>query len=121
MDDKKEYLENINEEMEKIMADQKILTNCELNGVTGGSKREKTIVVSVELKGLPYSGDVIFKPYIDGVLKADMVKTIDPSYVSIINLNINGITGIKRLDVKVNDQLYKTYEVNFDENSYREC
>ena len=103
------------------MKTKETLTTQELNSVTGGtSTREKTIIVRVNLSSLVALGDITINPYIDGVLQTSMIKTVDTQSVSACDFSIRGKVGKKTLSIKVNNHLYKTYEVDFDSRSYIE-
>ena len=86
--------------------------------VAGGSKREKTITVQVSLNevgGL----EVTIEPYLDGELLSSQVRVVDSS-VSSINIQVKGIAGKKRLDVKFNNVPKKSYVLDFDAGNYVE-
>ena len=92
-----------------------------LKSVTGGSTgdREKTIRVSLDLPNDSFDGDVVVKPYLDGELQSNLIRTVNPSFQSIIYIDVKGIKGNKLLTIKINDFVFITYELNFDDGSYR--
>ena len=91
----------------------------ELKQVTGGEgKTEKTISITVYLP-TNISDEYILSVYEDGVLLSGMTREIDPS-VEQINLPFKGTKGSKQIRIKINNVTYKTYQINFDNQTYSE-
>lgn len=88
------------------------LKEQQLENVAGGTSREKTITVVVDFSEYrQFTSDITIKPYLDGELLNDKVKTVDRS-ITVVNINITG-KGIKQLRVKLNNEVFKTYKLDF--------
>lgn len=96
----------------------KELTEDELNQVAGGEGREKTISITVHLPNNVLEKYFLYV-YVDGLLQSSMTKEIDPS-LEMITLSFKGVEGFKQVCVKVNNAIYKTYQLNFDNKEYHE-
>lgn len=94
------------------------LSEEKLNMVNGGSGGNKTITVSVLLPKTDKLENKV-TVYIDGQYESSLCNSYDSS-IELINLRIVGSDGHKRVDVKVNDIRYKSYDVNFDKGTYIE-
>lgn len=93
------------------------LANEDLTNVAGGSRREHTVIVTVDYSNdTKFTGDVSIKAYLNGEFLSDQEKSIDCS-VTVFTINVKG-QGIGSLKVKINNLLIKEYDVNFDEGTY---
>lgn len=110
-----EYLDN---KRDKNMENKNELLESELQKVAGGSGREKTITLTVELPQLSGSNNKLFV-YIDGSLETSLTKDID-SYMKTVYIAIKGVEGNKSVKIKINSVDYKNYVVNFDSSEYKE-
>ena len=94
-----------------------ILKEKELEKVSGGSDREKTIMVKVLISDCgPFAGEVSIKPYLDGILLSNQEQKVDGS-CDYINVLIRG-RGLAMLAVMINDKVVKNYDIDFDRGSY---
>lgn len=104
---------------DKEKLNKKLELNDEvLKNVSGGGRRERKIVVVVYLPSNmlePYKMSV----YEDGLYQSNMSGQIDPN-VQLINLEFSGSGGFSMINVKLNDVLYKSFQLDFDSGSYRE-
>ena len=89
----------------------------DLQSVTGGIRKEKTITVEIKVSG-HFDRDITVKPYIDGQIQISLVKIVDMS-TEYIHMNFKGSTGTKLLKVKLNDTVILNYELNFDTGTYK--
>ena len=113
----KEELNQLKKDYETLNSKLKELTGDELIHVTGGTNREKSVVVKVVISDCgPFSRDVSITPYLDGVLLSNQVKTVDES-LEYVNISIRG-TGLALLTVKINNVAVKSYTINFDKGTY---
>ncbi len=78
---------------------------------SSGVKKEKSVEVSIDL---PHNVDyeVTVATYINGV--ADTSKKVIPSYNGIYNVTVKGTSGKKTLNVNIDGNQYRIYEINFD-------
>lgn len=114
----REILKRINDKEigEGIMSE---LKEKELENVVGGSGREGAVTVRVDLRDCgPFDRDVTIKPYLNGVLLANQINTVDAS-VEYVHIGIRG-KGIALLTVNINDTTVKYYDIDFDFESYTE-
>ena len=89
----------------------------QLEKVTGGTSRESTIIVVVDYSNdKRFNDDVTIKPYLNGELIRSQVRTVDCS-VTRVNLNVSG-RGTAKLKVKINNDIVKLYDLNFDAGTY---
>lgn len=95
------------------------LNEDKLEKVVGGEHREKTINVSVQVENVGQKNDIDVIVYVDGEYRRDLSRTIDPS-VLVFNVQLKGTNGIKRLDIKFNNELKKSYNLNFENGTYVE-
>ena len=79
--------------------------------VSSGEALQKTVSVYVDLPQ-DVTREVSLKVYIDGVL--DSSKKIIPSYTGTYTVTVKGGSGKKTLVVNLDDQKYRTYEIDFD-------
>jgi len=79
--------------------------------VSSGEALQKTVSVYVDLPQ-DVTKEVSLKVYIDGVL--DSSKKIIPSYTGTYTVTVKGSGGKKTLVVNLDDQKYRTYEIDFD-------
>ena len=79
--------------------------------VSSGEALQKTVSVYVDLPQ-DVTKEVSLKVYIDGVL--DSSKKIIPSYTGTYTATVKGSGGKKTLVVNLDDQKYRTYEIDFD-------
>ena len=116
----KEELETLKKEYETLTNKLKELNEEELFEVTGGEgSGTKTIVVPVKLPTC-ISGNCFITIYVDGVLQSNMSTVVDASFVEVVNLLFKGNRGIKLARVKLNDEPYKSYCLDFNNQTYRE-
>ena len=92
------------------------LNETELESVAGGTKREKTIRVQVDIPDV-FNEDIIIKAYVDGQLDSSLSTTVDSS-VRVKYMDVRGTSGIKQLRVKLNNTVIIDYELDFDSGSY---
>lgn len=96
------------------------LKEKQLEKISGGTSRERKIVVTVDYsKEIIATNDITIKPYLDGVPLSSMNKTLDSSILS-TTITVFGSRGKSILKVKINDEIEKVYEIDFDSASYRE-
>ena len=113
----KKELNQLKQEYETVTAKLKELSEDELIHVTGGTNREKTIVVKVTIIDCgPYEGEVSIAPYLNGTLLSNQVKKVDESF-EYVNILVKG-TGLATLTVKINNKAIKNYTINFDKGNY---
>ena len=79
--------------------------------VSTGEALQKTVSVYVDLPS-DVTKEVTLKVYIDGVL--DSSKKIIPAYSGTYTVTVKGSSGKKSLVINLDDQKYRTYEVDFD-------
>lgn len=86
--------------------------------VSSGEQKEKNLSINVDLPA-SISKEVSMKVYINGVLDSSNSKTIVPAYNTTCTINIKGTTGTKSVVVNLDGQQYRSYEVNFDNESVK--
>lgn len=86
--------------------------------VSSGEQKEKNLSINVDLPA-SISKEVSMKVYINGVLDSSNSKTIVPAYNTTYTINIKGTTGTKSVVVNLDGQQYRSYEVNFDNESVK--
>ena len=69
------------------------LKDKQLDAVSGGFDRERTLTVSIYLTQYQFDGDVSVNVYVDGEIRTDLSKTVNP-LVELFNIQIKG-TGMK--------------------------
>ena len=82
--------------------------------LSSGEKTEKTVNIKVDLPS-DVNSDVKVAAYVDGALESS--KTVNPSYNGVYTLTIKGKEGVKTVNINLDGQRYRIYEVNFDEPS----
>ena len=82
--------------------------------LSSGEKREKTLEVNVDLPST--GGDLNIKVYVDGELDNSKTTTVDSSYTFSKSFKFKGSQGVKEVRVKINDELYKVYKLDFDKS-----
>lgn len=93
------------------------LKEKQLEKIAGGTRTENEVTVAVDYsKDKQFSSDILIKPYLDGQLLTSRITTVDCS-VTCVNIKISG-RGKSQLKVKINNEIIKLYDINFDENSY---
>ncbi|GHV24123.1 protein kinase [Clostridia bacterium] len=83
--------------------------------VSSGNKREKTVDILVELPKTVDSKITLTASIVDG----DVIVTKDviPSDNSNFSFSVKGKTGKKTINVRLENKLYRTYEIDFDASS----
>lgn len=114
----KEELMQLKKEYDTLNSKLKELSEEELKLVIGGSRRENTVVIPLQLP-TSIGNSLKLDIYIDGILEESLCRTVDP-IIEIINLSFKGITGYSSVTVKINGMPYKNYSINFDDSSYKE-
>ena len=79
--------------------------------VSNGVKKDKSLEVDVDLPS-KVNHDVTVKVYIDGRL--DSTSKVNPSYRGTYSISLKGNTGKKTVNVDLDGQQYRVYEVDFD-------
>lgn len=69
------------------------LKDKQLDAVSDGSDRERTLTVSIYLTQYQFNGDVSVNVYVDGEIRTDLSKTVNP-LVELFNIQIKG-AGMK--------------------------
>lgn len=82
--------------------------------VSNGVKKEKNFEISVDLPA-SVNQDVTVKVYIDGRL--DSTSKVNPSYRGTYSIYIKGSSGKKTVNIDLDGQQYRVYEVDFDASS----
>lgn len=96
------------------------LKEKQLESVSGGYSEKGKVIVNVDYSNEKiFTNDITIKPYLDGVLLSAMIKTVDYTITN-VNITVHGTRGISSLKVKINDEIIKYYEIDFDKASYRE-
>jgi serine/threonine-protein kinase len=80
--------------------------------VSSGIKKDKTIEVSVDLPKV--SADITLKVYVDGTLDTSKTATVDPTSSDKKVFYFKGNQGQKEIRIKIENYLYRVYEINFD-------
>lgn len=84
--------------------------------VSNGVKKEKNLEVAVDLPA-SVNQDVTVKVYVDGRL--DSTSKVNPSYRGIYSVYFKGTSGKKTVNVDLDGQQYRVYEVDFDAGSVK--
>ena len=90
---------------------------------SSGEQRTKTLTVSVipaECTVDPEAAELTFKVYLDGVLDTGKITTVDRSRTTPVNFAFNASAGKKSVKLKVNDQDYKRFTLDFDKKTVTE-
>ena len=88
--------------------------------LSSGEKQEKNISIDVQLPEFPEDiHEVTLTVYVDGILDNSKTVTIDPLFKKSKAFSFKGSSGTKNVRIKINDQLYKVYEIDFDNLSYK--
>jgi len=80
--------------------------------LSSGVKKEKQLEIVVNLP--PISGDITLKVYVDGTLDNSKTVVVDPSFTDKKSIYIKGTQGEKEVRIKVGNDPYKIYKLNFD-------
>jgi serine/threonine-protein kinase len=108
-----------------------ILTSDPLPGVTinlgslvkvtasSGIKKDKIIEIPVDLPLI--ASDITLKVYIDGTLDSSKTVTVDPSSSDKKVFSFSGKQGKKEIRIKIDNYLYRAYEIDFDANTSENC
>ena len=91
------------------MDNEKMLDDELLNGVSGGNANIRKLTVDVDLPEL--DDDVKLKVYYDGMLHD--ARAVLPIYIRTVTFSFTD-RGIHRVDVKLDDFPYRSYELDFD-------
>ena len=96
-----------------------MLKEKELASITGGSSKESLISVVVDYSSdRKFNEDITIKPYLNGELQRDKVRTVDCSITN-VTLSFHG-KGVANLKVKINNDIIKLYKLDFDKGTYSE-
>ena len=89
--------------------------------LSSGEKREKSISIDIDLPESDFDQDTnsTLTVYVDGVLDESKTTTLDTSYITRKTFTFKGSQGIKNIRIKLNDELYKVFELDFDNMAYR--
>lgn len=82
--------------------------------VSNGVKQDKELEINVDLPK-HVKNEVTITTYINGIL--DSTKKVVPAYTEVYPITIKGKSGKKTINVDIDGQQYRVYEVNFDEAS----
>ena len=94
-----------------------MLNDKQLTKVTGGyEKREKTIIVSIDVSDL--KGDIRFTFYIGQ--KRQEEKTIFIDINPVIEYKVKGTNHTKVLTIYANNILYRKYQIDFINETYQQ-
>ena len=86
--------------------------------LSSGTRKEKEIEIKVELPAdIP---EAKLEVYVDGTLDASRSTTADTSFKTSVTFTFKGTQGTRDVRIKLNGQPYKSYEINFDDSSFRE-
>lgn len=77
---------------------------------SSGVKKERTIEITVDLPDIDY--EVTLSAYVGN--KRIVHETINPNYGKNYNISTSGTSGTKIIRVKLDGDLYREYEINFD-------
>lgn len=94
------------------------LKDNNLKNVTGGRSSERSIAIAINLAEYQFDNKIDIKVYIDGELDRSLSRTIDSS-ITTYSLLVKG-SGTKVLRIKFNDNIIKTYSLNFTNGTYIE-
>ena len=95
----------------------KEILETKLQNVAGGSGREKTVRLTVNLPSTNNLNKVTV--FIDGTLESSLCNEYD-SCIETIYLEVKGTVKSKIVEVKVNNLPYKSYTVDFEKGTYQE-
>ena len=88
------------------------LDEKQLEKVAGGSTESQiTLILDLSQEKL-LSGDITIKPYVNGELKTSMIKVVDESVTS-VSFVFKG-RGKVEVKFKINEDIFKYYELDFD-------
>ena len=79
--------------------------------VSNGVKKDKNVEIPVDLPK-NVDNDVTVTVYINGVL--DSTKKVNPSYKGTYSVYVKGNSGTKTVNVNIDGQQYRVYEVDLD-------
>ena len=79
--------------------------------LSSGEKREKIIEIPIDLPSI--GKDLNIKVYIDSELDKSKTTTVESSCTK-KTFRFKGTQGVKDVRIKINDTLYRVYELNFD-------
>ena len=86
--------------------------------VSSGESQERTLKINVDLPS-SVSREVSMKVYVNGVMDAGNSKTVVPAYKSNYSFSVKGAGEVKSEVVKLDNQKYRVYELNFSEETVR--
>lgn len=85
--------------------------------LSSGEKKEKTLELNVDLSGFPSTGgDLKITVYVNGERDDSKTTTVDSSYTLSKSFKFKGSQGTKEVRIKINDELYKVYKLDFDKS-----
>ena len=89
--------------------------------LSSGEKKEKAISINIDLPEDEFALDptATLTVYVDGILDETKTTTVDTSYITSKTFTFKGSKGIKNIRIKINDELYKVYELDFDNLVYK--
>lgn len=86
--------------------------------VSSGESQERTLKINVDLPS-SVSREVSMKVYVNGVMDAGNSKTVVPAYNSNYSFSIKGSGEAKSVVVNLDNQKYRVYELNFNQEMVR--
>lgn len=86
--------------------------------VSSGEAKEKSLKINVDLPA-EVNRELSMKVYINGVMDPSNSKTIIPAYNSNYYFSIKGTSEFKTVIVNLDNQKYRVYEVNFNNETVK--
>ncbi len=84
--------------------------------ISSGTKPETSVDIDVKLPS-DSNKDMTFKVFVDGKLDGNFTRTVNPSQNEYTSVSVAGNGGQSTITVKLDDELYYTYVVDFDKQS----
>lgn len=88
-----------------------------LNVVAGGTRREKTITISVPLMETKEEKEI--DVYVDGLIDSSLTTTLN-GLVTLTTIRVKGTSGNSEVTIRINGLFYKKYTVDFETGNYSE-